>query len=196
MMILRTTLCAFLIAFLAGCAAQPETHYYDLVSQSEASDARLAESVTLGIGPISLPQMLDRPNIVVRKGGTNVEVANFHIWAGELEPVVTRVLTENISLQLKHDAVWPSPWDNRFRPEYQVRIFVDRFSGELKGPVMLSLSWTLLADYGQRVVTTQRYRSERQSDGSYQAYVQALNGLLEGFSGELASELAQRIPQK
>ena len=196
MRIIRTALCTFLVAFLVGCAAQPETHYYDLVSKSKASDARLAESASLGIGPVSLPQMLDRPNIVVRKGGTKVEVANFHIWAGELEPVVTRVLAENVSLQLKHDAVWPSPWDNRFRPEYQVRIFVDRFSGELKGPVMLSLSWTLLADYGQRVVTTQRYRSELQSDGSYQAYVQALNGLLEGFSGELASELAQRIPQK
>lgn len=196
MRILRTTLCALLVALLVGCAAQPETHYYDLVSQSEASDARLAETVTLGVGPVSLPQMLDRPNIVVRKGGTKVDVANFHIWAGELEPVFTRILAENVSLQLKHDAVWPSPWDNRFRPEYQVRIFVDRFSGELKGPVMLSLSWTLLADYGQRVVTTQRYRSERQSDGSYQSYVQALNGLLEGFSGELASELAQRIPQK
>lgn len=195
-MILRTALCAVLVAFLVGCAAQPATHYYDLVSQSEGSDARLAESVTLGIGPISLPQILDRPNVVTRQGGTKVEVANFHIWAGELEPVFTRVLAENVSRQLKHDAVWPSPWDNRFRPEYQVRIFVDRFSGELKGPVALSLSWTLLADYGQRVVTTQRYRSVRNSEGGYQAYVQALNGLLEAFSRELASELAQQIPVK
>ncbi|MDI3324471.1 PqiC family protein [Pontibacterium granulatum] len=194
-MLLRTVILGVLALGMIGCAAQPPTHYYDLTAVSAPAKQRLPQSVSLGIGPVTLPELLDQPGVVSRKGDTVVNVATYHIWAGELEPAFTRVLAENVARRLEHDRVWPSPWDNRFRPEYQVRIFVDRFSGEVNGEVVLNLTWSLLGDYGQELIRTQRYRGTVIAEGGYHGYVNALNQLLAAFSEQLASELVGQVPK-
>lgn len=195
-MLLRTALLSVLAMGIVGCAAQPPTQFYDLTAVTEPATQRLPHSVSLGIGPVTMPELLDQPGVVSRKGGTVVNVATYHIWAGELEPAFTRVLAENVARRLEHDSVWPSPWDNRFRPEYQVRIFVDRFSGEVNGEVSLNLTWTLLGDYGQELIRTERYRVSMTAEGGYDGYVNALNQLLAEFSEQLADTMVGQIPQK
>jgi len=187
---LSVILCAVL---LTSCAAQPPTYFYDLTSQATATENKVDEKVTLGVGPITLPQLLDRPGIVSRYHETGVNVASYHIWAGELEPTFTRVLTDSIATNLQHQTVWASPWDNRFRPEYQLRVFVDRFSGEINGQSQLSLSWSLLGEYGQQVISTHRYRASVESGKGYQGYVDALNQLLAGFGDEVAEMLTEAL---
>lgn len=186
--------CGVLLGGLAGCAAQPPTQYYDLTPVVSPGQPQLQPSVTLGIGPVTMPDVLDRPGVVTRLQGTNVNVASFHIWAGELQPAFTRVLAASVASATHLDQVWSSPWDNRFRPQYQVRVFVDRFSGELNGPVTLNLSWTLLADYGQEVIVTRRYQAQRQSTGTYSGYVDALNQLVADFATELSIQLPKHLP--
>jgi len=190
---LSVTFCAVL---LAGCAAQPPTYYYDLTTQTTVSKNKIDDKITLGVGPITLPQLLDRPGIVSRHSETGVNVASFHIWAGELERTVTRVLTDSIATSLQHQTVWASPWDNRFRPEYQLRVFVDRFSGEINGSVQLSLSWSLLGEYGQKVISTHRYRASVGSGKGYQGYVDALNQLLAEFAGVVTVALVDELSEE
>jgi len=193
---IRTLLVVLCVVLLASCAAQPPTHYYDLTSQAMASENAISTDITLGIGPVTLPQLLDRPGIVSRHHSTGINVASYHVWAGELEPTFTRVLADSISTTLQHETIWASPWDNRFRPQYQLRLFVDRFSGELNGSVTLSLTWTLLADYGQQVISTHRYRASIESGQGYEGYVNALNQLLADFAGEVSLRLAEELPRK
>jgi len=195
MTILSVVLCGML---LTSCAAQPPTNYYDLTSQVSAlaSEKVINADLTLGIGPVTLPQLLDRPGIVTRHKNTGVDVASFHIWAGELEPTFTRVLADSIATTLQHETIWSSPWDNRFRPQYQLRLFVDRFSGELNGSTSLSLTWTLLGDYGQTVISTHRYRASTESGRGYQGYVTALNQLLADFAGEVSLTLVEELSGK
>lgn len=187
-------LLVIVVVLVSGCASQMEpTRYYDLTSKTAESGQALREDVTLGIGPVSLPQVLDRPGIVTRHDGTGVGVASYHIWAGELEPAFTRVLADSISTNLQHGSVWASPWDNRFRPEYQVRVFVDRFSGTLNGLVSLHLTWSLLSDSGQTVISTQRYRETIKSGSGYSGYVTALNQLLAGFAAQVSLSLVEQL---
>ena len=181
---------------LASCAAQVPTRYYDLTSQTSASENVISAGVTLGIGPVTLPQLLDRPGIVTRHHGTGVNVASYHVWAGELESAFTRVLADSIAMRLQHETIWSSPWDNRFRPQYQLRLFVDRFSGELNGSVALNLTWTLLGDYGQKVISTHRYRAAAESGQGYKGYVTALNQLLADFASEVSVALAEELPHQ
>lgn len=195
-MVLRSALMGALALATIGCAAQTPTQYYDLTAVTEVTTQRLPQTVSLGIGPVTLPDLLDQPGVVSRKGGTAVNVATYHIWAGELEPACTRVLAGNVARYLDHDSVWPSPWDNRFRPEYQIRIFVDRFSGEVNGEVALNLTWTLLGDYGQEMIRTERYRGSMAAADGYDGYVNALNLLLAEFSEQLARELAAQVPKQ
>lgn len=180
---------------LISCASRTPTQYYDLSSQATGSDYLISEGITLGVGPVTLPQLLDRPGIVSRHDGTVVNVASYHVWAGELESTFTRVLTDSIATTLKHDKIWASPWDNRFRPEYQLRIFVDRFSGEVDGQVQLNLSWTLLSEYGKSVISTHRYQASLASRKGYQGYVSTLNQLLADFADQVAHSLVEELPE-
>lgn len=190
-------LCALMLSaatlLAAGCGSQPPTRYFDLNVKASELESSIDEHVTLGIGPVDLPKLLDRPGIVSRHHETGVTVAGFHIWADELEAAFTRVLTDTLATNLNHKQLWGYPWDNRFRPEYQLRVFVDRFSGELNGPVEMSLSWTLLRDFGQTAVFTDRYRARLDSTGGYPGYVNTLNQLLADFANEAANRLAAEL---
>lgn len=180
---------------LTGCATSQPTHYYDLAALPAPVVGGVNRAVRLGIGPVTLPQVLDQPGVVSRIGVTGVQVASFHIWAGDLEPAFTRTLAASVAQQLQLEQVWPAPWDNRFRPEYQVRVFVERFSGTLNGAVELQLTWSLLGDEGQRLITTKRYHGQRTSQGGYAGYVDSLNQLLGEFSQHVANELSGRLPR-
>lgn len=194
---IKQALClAACLVLFAGCAAQPPTYYYDLTPQTQALEKPIDREITLGVGPVTLPQLLDRPGVVTRHHESGVKVANYHIWAGELESTFARVLAESLAIRLQQDTIWASPWDNRFRPEYQVRIFVNQYSGELKGEVVLSLTWTLLEDYGNRVVSTHRYRATANSEGGYLGYVSTLNQLLAGFAEEVSIKFSEALTEE
>jgi len=71
-----------------------------------------------------------------------------------------------------------------------------RFSGELNGNVALSLTWTLLGDFGQKVISTHRYKASAESGQGYKGYVTALNQLLADFASEVSVTLAAELPRQ
>ena len=179
---------------MPSCAVQPNTHYYDLAVQPNSVTADLNRRIHLGVGPISFPDVLERPGVVTRTSPVNIKVSNYHVWAGSLEQAFTRVLGESLAHNLSQNGVWAFPWDTRFRPEYQVRGVVSQFSGEAGGTVRLKLQWTLLEDHGKKVVANYRYQhATTAEDKSYTAYVSALNRLLHDFASDLSKEIAVQL---
>jgi len=180
---------------MAGCAIKPDTRYYDLALQpTTQTTVKLNRTINLGVGPISLPDALDRSGIVTRTSQVNVKVSNYHVWASPLEQAFTRVLWESLAHNLSQDSVWAFPWDTRFRPEYQVRVFISQFSGEAGGTVILKLQWTLLESHGQKVMANYRYQSETiTQDKSYNSYVSALNQLLNEFANDMSKKIAAKL---
>ena len=78
----------------------------------------------VGIGPVTLPQYLDRPQIVERTGPNSLKIAEFDRWAEPLNNTVPRILVQNISQLLQSDRVyalprrtttcpWISPWKSK-----------------------------------------------------------------------------------
>ena len=185
---------AFLI--MLSCTAQPKTHYYDLAAQQTSVLGKLGRDLHLGVGPFSFPDVLDREGIVTRSSSVNLNVSTYHVWAGSLEQSFTRVLGESLASHLNQNDVWTFPWETRFRPEYQVRGAVSQFSGEAGGTVKLTLQWTLLGDHGKKIVKSSRFQHTTTADDtSYDAYVTALNRLVNMFANELSTEIMAHLPQ-
>ena len=92
-----TVLCRCLVlAVLAGCAAGEPTHYYTLSTTAEPATPRSARGLVIGLGPISVPQYLDRPDIVTRAGANQMMLGEFSKWAEVLEPLLTRIMAEDL----------------------------------------------------------------------------------------------------
>jgi uncharacterized lipoprotein YmbA len=108
-MILRLVFYVLLSVALAACAKQ--THYYTLHHTSATASPSGSYPFTLGVGPVFLPESHNQPGVVSLTAGQEVNVAQYHIWAGYLDQTVTRVLADDLSIRLGADTVWPFPWE-------------------------------------------------------------------------------------
>ncbi len=106
------------------------------------------EDFTLGVGPLSLPSYLKRPQIVTRVAESEIIAENFANWAEPLERSFQRVLTENLSLLLGTDAVYPHPWRRTLHPTQRLQLEVIRFDADPTGEAVLAARWEVLDGRG------------------------------------------------
>jgi uncharacterized protein len=114
--------------------------------------------LAIGIGPVTLPKYLDRPQIVTFTSPYALNVAEFDRWAEPLESTFVRVLAENLALLLPTARVAVFPWPGSMRLDYQVTVEVSHFSGQLGGESALTARWSLFSEDGKEALVSQRSR--------------------------------------
>ncbi|MCB1919905.1 MAG: membrane integrity-associated transporter subunit PqiC [Candidatus Competibacteraceae bacterium] len=188
-----TAIVGFLM--LAGCGSTPPTAFYTLNPLSTplpATQTGVSRSdVTIGVGPVTIPEFLDRPQIVTRTTANRLDVDEFHRWGGSLQEDFARVLVENLSrlLATNRVSVYPNPEPLDLR--YRIVIDIQQFDGRLGEDVTLNALWTLLDEKaGKPSPLTRRfeYRAPAAS-ADYEGLVAAHSAALEAFSRELADAL-------
>ncbi|MDH5298187.1 MAG: PqiC family protein, partial [Desulfobulbaceae bacterium] len=102
------------VLLLAGCVPRTDpVSYYQLSAlEAERSGTATADSdkLVIGIGPVGLPEYLDRPQIVTRLTPNRLHLAHNHRWAEPLGQNIARVLGENLSPLLGTDRILLPPW--------------------------------------------------------------------------------------
>lgn len=191
--------CLSLMGVLAGCASSgPATQYYSLFPDKNACSNMPAPDIdkatSLGIGPVILPEYLDYPSVVSLTESSQVRVAGYHAWAGNLAEAIDRVMVENVSTCLGMDNVWKFPWDTRTRPNHQVRVVLEEFSGIRGGEVTMVAKWTLLDKRGENLIAMGKESfTVNTSDARIDTYVQALNQLLNQTSEAIAQKIMHKL---
>ena len=98
------------LVFLAGCrSATTPLEFYTLSPLSSVSEADktagFGDSIAVGVGPLHLPKIIDRPQIVTRIGPNKINVDEFHRWAGSVYEDFLRVVTMNLAALLQSNLV-------------------------------------------------------------------------------------------
>lgn len=191
---MRSFVSLCLVGLVACTGPTYKTDYYTLEADREATLLLdTAYTGSLGVGPVKLPDMLDHAGIVSRGEAQRVFIAPYDIWAGEIQETIVRVVADNLSMYLGTEEVWPFPWDNRARPERQIRIVLERFGGQRGGEVVLQAKWRLLSSDGSEALHSAKVHLQTEAaNNSYNAYVSALNKLLNEFSAVLARVVAEQ----
>ena len=186
------------LIFMVGCASTEPSRFYILHSlpDSEAKTqiAAAENGVAIGIGPIELPEYLDRPQIVTRLSKNELQLAEFDQWVEPLNHNLPRVLAENLSILLSTDRVFAYPWTGSAQIDYQVAVEVTRFDGTLGGDVLLNTRWSLLA-VDEKKVLVKKKSTFRQSTGGvgYDSLVSAKSQVLADLSREIAEEIKAHL---
>jgi uncharacterized lipoprotein YmbA len=113
-------LCATL---LAGCASPP-SRFYTLTG---APPGPVAAGVSMAVGPVSIPGVVDRPEIVVTVGANEVWLDEFNRWASPLGDAIALALVQDLSATLGSSRVTLPGQAAGGEPEYRVVIEVQRF---------------------------------------------------------------------
>ena len=189
----RFLLIASLMMCLAGCGSSPKTHFYVLNAEhvSASLSDKKAKVVGVGVWSVNLPKLLNRPEIVTRSDQYTIELADFHQWAGGLGNNMTRLIASELGRRLQSDRVVISPWSSYRKNDYQVKIHIDRFDGELGKEIVLSGAWSLLNSEGNKELTREAFTYKLQANGkSYSDMAAALSQLTVRLSEQIANVIA------
>lgn len=182
-------LCLACLTLLAGCAkSTPTTSYYSLhVPKAQAAGTSAAESVSLSIGPVTLPDILRQTRIATGGEGGRYALSEYHRWSGELDRDMSRALAEQLSLRLGTESVSVFPWDQHLTPRFRVLADVLSMGGALGGEATLSVRWTVLDAKGNGEPVIRRSDlDERLTATDHAVWVAAQQRNIEKLGGIIA----------
>ena len=149
-----------LVAFwaLTACTGtSPNPDFYTLTPVTGGPprpDLPARPELRLGVGPVVLPEILRRPQLVRRTGPHRLQYDEFDRWAGDPEAEITRLLVLRLMETLGTLQVYPHPWPQARRLDAQVRVEVLDLDMDLdRGPggvLRLRGHWALLGPEGER----------------------------------------------
>lgn len=180
------------IFILAGCrSATSPVEFYTLTPltgmSAEEKAAGAKDALAVGIGPVEIPKINDRPQIVTRIGPNRINVDEFHRWAGSLYEDFLRVLTVNLSSLLHTNLVAAYPWEDYFDPNYRIFMEVHQFDGRLGEHVVLDVTWTITGREAKEVLLVRKSQMKEPVQGmDYEAFVSAKSRILADFSRDIA----------
>ena len=165
---IRLPAIGLLAILVAGCAGSPPSNLYTLSAIGTAaseSQSLQAPPAVIAIGPVSLPDYLDRPQIVTRQSAYQLELAANDRWAAPLYDMLPRVLVEDLALRLPSDRIvsFPEIGDASF--DYRVAVQVSRFDVDATGEATLAARWQLYARSAPRALLVADDTLQRRVEG-------------------------------
>jgi uncharacterized protein len=196
---LRAALAAALAAAaLGGCtllAPRPDASRY-FVLHAAAAPGGPAPGVSVGLGPVTLPAYVRRPEILTRASAAELRPSDVERWGEPLEDAVPRVLGRNLALELGTLDVRLFPWFREDQPELQVAVDVERFEREGDEGVVAARYEVRDLRAGGRTLTREAEHRAPAASGDAGATVDALSAALAALSRELAGAVREVAPPR
>ena len=190
---LRAALGVLLMSLLlAGCGHTPTPHYYVLSGPETSAATGARGGPRIGLGPITLPDYLDRPQVVTRASATRLELSNRHRWAEPLTASFSRALLADYMQERPYADIVVHPWPGSLSIAQQVRIEVMRFDRGTDGAFRLSARWSVSGpgdkDRARTQVSDIDIPLSAKAD-DYDALVVAANGAVAALAKTIATQL-------
>jgi uncharacterized lipoprotein YmbA len=187
-----------LASVLFGCSRSQPTRFY-LLSSLDSSAAAMTQTpdLSVAIGPITLPQYLDRPQIVTQSGTNMIVLAEFDRWAEPLEGNLARVLAENLSLLLGTERLFLYPSRQARSADIQVPLKVVALDGGWDSPARLKVRWSMLDTKSRPLQPERKSDLKAQSTpNSYEELADQYTRLVARLSEEIAEAIRQQSTKK
>ena len=182
------TIACVLSVLSAGCAS-PASRFYTLTAApTPAADP---STLSVAVGPVSVPASVDRPQIVVTVGPNQVRVDEFNRWDGPLQNTIARVVAENLVAMLGTPRVTMSPQTLSAEADYRAAIEVQRFESALGDAATLDAVWTVSRAKDGKSHTARTTAREPVPERSYDAVAAALSRAVARLSRDIADAVRE-----
>lgn len=171
------------VTFAAGCAS-PMSRFYTLNAAN--APAAASSNLSMVVGPVSVPAVVDRPQIVVTAGPNQVRLEEFNRWAAPLQNSIARVVAENLVAMLGTPRVILFSQTLGGDTDYRAVIEVQRFESAPGEAATLDAVWTVSRTKDGKSQTGRTTVREATSDKGYDALAAAHSRALARLSREIA----------
>ncbi len=189
--------CAMFLA-LTGCLGSSRPSRFYTLAPLQVSDAPASSpaDATLAVGPLEIPDYVDRQQIVTRTGANELVVAEFDRWGGSLDNQITASLVATLRDRLASQQIAVAPWRSALLSggaAYRVVVSVSRFDGIPGQSVVLEGRWELTAQSGgkeESLGMREATVTEKIDGAGYDALVAAMQRALVRFGQQMAATVA------
>ncbi len=175
---------------LAGCALLTapkilQTQFFVLNAVAPATGA--TSNITIGLGPISLPNYLERPDMARRVNENQIAYDPSARWAQPLAENFERVIAANLVQIMNPQRILSFPWYANAAIDYVVTVGASRFEQQPDGNMLLEARW-MVRDSHDATIALQT-TSYTRPGGTPEQNAAALSALVADLSQAIAAEI-------
>ena len=174
-------------ALVAGCASSPKTNFYTLSSGNPLGPVSAAP-YRIAIGMVTVPDAVDRPQIVTRIGSNQLNINDFSRWAEPLKLEIPRVIAANLARELTDALISTYPQNPIPDADCRLQLDVQRFDSILDEGATIEILWTVRPAKGD-AKSGRSTAHEAAGAAGYDALVSAHSRALASVSHEIALAL-------
>lgn len=129
---------------LTACSRSPRVTFYTLEPATRVETAAIVTAApAVSVGPVTLPEVVDRPQLVVRVAANRVEILESHRWAEPLKSEIPRLIAENLRSLLGTSRVSSHLQNAGLAADYRVLVDIQRFESSPGEAVIVEAGWSL-----------------------------------------------------
>ena len=190
--------CALLCAliFVTGCGTPPQERFFTLASDppSPSGFTSTSAAFVVMVGPVTVPDVVDRPQLVLRTSPSRVEIAEQARWAAPLKNEIARVVADDLAQLLQGARTATSAERASGTPDYRVLIDIQRFESAPQEGATVQAAWTVRMQDGSAL--SGRSLVTEPAGAGYDALVAAHSRALAAVSRDIAAAITTARAQK
>jgi len=176
------------VALLCACAS-PRERLYTLIGSEPTPAEAPSPALHVAVGPVTIPDAVDRPQLVVRESPTRLRALEQERWAEPLREAVPRILAESIGTQLRSAKVTAMP--SAAAADLRVSFDLARFEALPGDVVIVEAHWQVRAKAGTIVAegTSVARLPVHEGPQDYDSLVAAESAALKQIGTEVAGAI-------
>lgn len=170
---------------LAACSTSARTYYYTLQTGTPVAQATSTRTV-IAIRALSIPEIVDRPQLVLRSGETQVLISDNHLWGQALKSDISRNLAAHLANET--GALVTTPGQGS---EADIKLSIDilRFESVPNGDATIEAQWRVQRKGEVAASNGSALVREASNAAGYDAIVAAHGRALARLSSAIAATL-------
>ncbi|TRZ93769.1 membrane integrity-associated transporter subunit PqiC [bacterium] len=203
-MFLYCTVILYLIVSLslAGCLSvsnSPNSRFYALRTLDKSQVGQklnFPADKIIGVGPVKIPEYLNRPQIVTEDKNRMLTFAQFDRWGESPDFAINRLINENLIIILPDANIVMYPWNLFIPVSYKVYIDAVQMESRLDKDLFFAAQWSIIDLKNKKMAVTKRSEFRQPIEPhSYSGLVEALSTVCASLSTEIARELVSLADQ-
>ena len=185
------------VLLLTSCARTPPPHFYALESTASSGATHppsvIPANTTVYIGPVTVPEAIDRPQLVVRQAGNELGVLEGQRWIEPLKIAIGRILATTLTAELGGNAVVGAyPGTALTDAAYRVQVDVQKIDMSSSGSISFDAVWSVRRAEGGNTVAG---RTVGTQDGGvdYRALAAAYTQTAVSIGHDIAQALRNQV---
>ena len=179
---LRYIIAVIIFALLSGCGTPPS--FYMLTPKAKIKNGEIPKGKeVVGISTVSIPDYLNRKEIMTKTGSAKLSMHNNQLWASNLAENIQNVLKIDLSAKTDRYTFLSYPWEEPVDDIYRVYLSIDTLDIDDNGEIRVSGRWSIVNMNSRSIVVSKEFAySEIINSQDYESMAEAVSGFIDKIS--------------